>query len=220
MRSLSQGVHPPEGVGASRSAHLGFHMCASEWNGFTSASWVPGWAPGFSQRCERVVLSALTSVTGSVCVAAALSCLRLLSARPRGWQGLGQGAPGWPFLGAGVGGEGLTHVSPACGSHLTLTTSLRGEHCARCPDGQSESARGLRGKSYVPLPALHPGPVPCLLALPTWAALPALHPGPVPRLLALPTWAGGAGSHPASARPLGLGPWLLALKSSVLLGSG
>ena len=142
--TLSQGVHPPEGVGASRSAHLSFHMCASVWNGFTSASWVPGWAPGFSQRCERAVLSALTSVTGSVCVPAALSCLKLLSARPRGWQGLGQGEPGWPSLGAGVGGEGLTHVSAACGSHLTLTTSLRGEHCAHCPDGQSESARGLR----------------------------------------------------------------------------
>ena len=50
--------------------------------------------------------------------------------------------------------------------------------------------------------------------------LPALFPGPVPRLPQLPTWAGEPGSHPASASPLGLGPWLLALKLSVLLGSG
>lgn len=50
--------------------------------------------------------------------------------------------------------------------------------------------------------------------------LPALYPGPVPRLLQLSTWAGEAGSHPASVLPLGLGPWLLALKLSVLLGSG
>lgn len=49
---------------------------------------------------------------------------------------------------------------------------------------------------------------------------PALYPGPVPRLLQLPTWAGEPGSHPASALPLGLGPRLLALKLSVLLGSG
>lgn len=61
-----------------------------------------------------------------------------------GWD---EEEPGVALPGCRSRGGGLTPVSPACGSHLTLTTSLCGEHCAHCPDGESEPAWGLRGQS-------------------------------------------------------------------------
>lgn len=149
--TLVTGHVPTQGSGCFHEAHTRVFtcvlVCASAWNDFTNASWVPGWVPGFSQRCAWAVLSLPTSVTGTICVPAALFCTSSSLPDRVASRGLGQGEPGWPFLGAGVGGGGLTPVSPACGSHLTLTTSLCREHCAHCPDGESETAWRLRGKS-------------------------------------------------------------------------
>ena len=108
-----------------------------------------------------VALVFTASIGGTIRIPGAVSCLASFDARAHRKPGLGpweqrKGEPGVP-LPCGL-------LQACCWLSPPLHQAWSQEHCAHCPDGQSESARGHIVSGRQALNA-NTSPVPCALLL-------------------------------------------------------